>query len=110
MGQKPVIDILEARYSKEDTGVIDKWYDEVHFPILLRSKYIRSIARYKVMSGSEEFVRYFIICKYDSEEDFEAFKASEEFQEAGKDRPKTRVEEAHSGPPIHCELVKEWVK
>jgi hypothetical protein len=109
MGQMPVIDILEARYPKKDAGAIDKWYDEVHFPILFRSNKLRSIARYKVIDSSAEFVRYFIICRYDSENDFEVFKASREFREAGKGRPDPGGE-THAGPPVHCELVKEWVK
>jgi hypothetical protein len=107
MGQKPVIDILEASYPKKDAGVIDSWYDEVHIPILFRSNKLRAIARYQVIDSSAEFVRYFIICKYDSEKDFAAFRASREFREAGKDRPNLG---GKTHPPVHCELVKEWVK
>ena len=110
MGNTQVIDILEHRYHGKDADEIDQWYHEIHIPILFKSDKVRSIARYKVTGESSEFVRYFVICKYDSEQDFEEFLASQEFRDAGEGRPEKLSPEIHDVRPIHCELVREWVK
>ncbi len=108
--QKPVIDILEARCLTKDDAAVSKWYEEVHMPILFKSNKLQAIARYKVLGDSSEFVRYFIICQYHNQKDFEEFRTSQEFKDAGKDKPESLSLKIQSVPPIHCELVREWVK
>jgi hypothetical protein len=109
MPDNPVVDILEARYRTEDEEAVNKWYDEFHMPVLFKSKYVRSIARYKVPSGSPDYVRYFTILRYDSQSDFEKFLASPEFAAAGEKSPEMQSIKIEGGPPVHGELAKEWV-
>lgn len=110
MPDKPVIDILEAHYRTEDEEKINKWYHEVHIPILFKSKKLREVARYKVIGDSPDSVRYLTICKYDNPKDFEEFRTSPEFDAAGEKTPEMQSVRINTNPPIHCELIKEWIK
>lgn len=106
----PVIDILEARCLVKDDTEVSKWYNEVHLPILSKSNKVQSLARYKVVEPNSKMVRYFVICKYNSQKEFEEFRASQEFKDAGKDKPESLSLKIQSFPPIHCALIREWVK
>jgi hypothetical protein len=106
----PVIDILEAQYPVQDDAELSRWYNEVHLPILIKSDKVQSIARYKVLDKSSQIVRYIIICKYNSQQDFEEFRGSQEFKDAGNDKPVNLADKIPPARPIHCELVKEWRK
>jgi hypothetical protein len=106
MDQTPVIDILESRFYKKDDENVNQWYNEIHMPVLMKSNKVQSISIYKVREDSSEFIKYFIICKYGNQKDFEAFLASQEFREAGNDTPCS----LKTFTPVHCELVKEWIR
>ena len=106
MDLTPVIDILESQFRRKDEPKVNQWYNEIHMPILMKSNKVQSISIYKAMGDSADLVRYFIICKYASQKDFEAFLASQEFKEAGKDSPDNQTLKTYR--PVHCELVREW--
>jgi hypothetical protein len=108
MDHTPVIDILESQYRKEDDASVNRWYNEIHMPILMKSDKVKSISIYKAMGDSSDFVRYFIICKYASQKDFESFLASQEFEDAGKDSLDSQT--LKTNRPVHCEMVREWIQ
>lgn len=108
MPESQVIDILEAQCRTEDEEIVNKWYNEFHMPVLFKSGKLCTVSRYKVMGGSPDIVRFFTICKYDSEETFKEFLASPEFEAAGEKSPEMKSVKINNSPPIHCELIKEW--
>jgi len=108
MPNKPVIDILEACCRVEDEEIVNRWYNEVHIPILFRSGKLKTVSRYKAVGGPPGTVRFFTICSYDNPKDFEDFLTCPEFAAAGKKSPEMQSVKMDNSPPVHCVLDKEW--
>jgi len=83
----------------------NKWYDEVHIPMLMKFKGIKKVTRYKVPDNNKEKGSYLAIYEYDSKDDMAALNASPEFKaaidemnESWKNQP--LVKWAMAGEPV----------
>jgi hypothetical protein len=52
MPGKPVINIVATRCQPVDDEKFNRWYNEVHIPMLLKYKKLLGVARYKVITES----------------------------------------------------------
>ena len=48
MADKPVINIVGTRCQPDDDAKFNKWYNEVHIPMLLKCKELKGVTRYKI--------------------------------------------------------------
>jgi uncharacterized protein (TIGR02118 family) len=80
MAKKPIINVVTTRCHTKDEAKFNKWYNEVHVPMLKKYKGVKRVARYKVL-GSET-PQYLAVYHFDSVEDFQAFSQSPEFKAA----------------------------
>jgi heme-degrading monooxygenase HmoA len=77
--------ILNMVYSEcpaENDTRFNRWYNEVHVPLLFKYPGLKKVTRYQRLGDNREQAKYLAIYEYDTPEDLEAFPKSEEFQAA----------------------------
>ena len=78
METKPIIHIVGTRCRPEDEEKFNKWYDEIHIPLVLKFKGVKEVARYKIINESEKYPTYLAIYKFESQNAYEAYLTSPE--------------------------------
>ena len=109
MKEKPMINIRAIQCQPEFDEKFNKWYEEVHIPMLFKSKEVKEVTRYKLIDGTEEDPKYLTIYKFDSLSDFEAF-------DTGPERAAAREEMRETWPEggfeskwrLRYEVMKTW--
>ncbi len=82
MTDKPIILIRATQCQPEVEEKFNKWYDEIHIPLLLKFKGITEVTRYKLMTETEEYPKYLAIYTFESQSAFEAYETSPELAAA----------------------------
>ncbi len=109
METKPVINILGTRCRPEDEEKFNKWYEEVHIPLLLRFKGLRAVTRYKITGEAEEYPKYLTIYKFDSQEAYQAYETSPELAAAREEMRETWKEGGFEIKwRVQYESMKTW--
>jgi len=109
METKPVINIVGTRCRPEDEGKFNKWYAEVHIPMLLRFKGLKAVTRYKIINEAEEYPKYLAIYKFESQQAYEAYETSPELVAAREERDETWKERGFEVKwRVQYEPMKTW--
>ncbi len=108
MPDKPVINIVATQCQPADDAKFNKWYNEVHIPMLLKFKKLKGVARYKVIGKPGDLPKYIAIYKFPSLKDFEEFGKSSELAAAQKEMQGTWGQKIELTSRIQYELIKEW--
>jgi hypothetical protein len=85
MAAHQIIQIVASQSSPEKEKVYNKWYTEVHVPMLFGYKGLKQASRYKLIGDNKNVSRYLAIYEFDDAESMAAFSESKEFAEAVKD-------------------------
>ena len=56
----------------------NRWYDEVHVPMLLKFHGISAVTRYQILEANEDYPKYLTGYQFESEEAFESYGKSQE--------------------------------
>jgi len=105
MSKARIINIVATECKPENDAQFNKWYDEVHIPMLMKYKGIKKVTRYKVIEN-EGKPRYLAVYEYDSRADYDGLSKSPEFQAAIAEMQETwkgkmpDIRFAISGEPI----------
>lgn len=89
METKPIIHIVATRCQPEDEEKFNRWYDEIHIPLLLKFKGIKGVTRYKIIHETEEYPKYLTIYKFESQNAYEAYETSPELAAAREEMRET---------------------
>jgi uncharacterized protein (TIGR02118 family) len=108
MADKPMINIVATQCQPVDEDKFNKWYNEVHIPMLMKNKLLKGVTRYKSLSESGKSPRYIAIYKYASAKDFEAYNKSPELAAALKEMQGTWGTKIELTSRIQYEIVKEF--
>jgi uncharacterized protein (TIGR02118 family) len=82
MAKSRVINIVATECIPADEAKFNKWYNEVHIPMLMKFKGIKKVTRYKVTDESQDKPKFLAIYEYDSKADMAAINTSPEFKAA----------------------------
>ena len=104
-----IIQIVASQSSPEKEAKFDKWYTEVHVPMLFEFNGVKQASRYQRIGENEECAKYLAIYEFESKEALESFPRSPEFAAAIDDFEKQR-EEVGFGIKwaASYELIKSW--
>jgi hypothetical protein len=111
MAKARFINIVTTECSPEEEAQVNKWYNEVHIPMLLKYKALKKVARYQIPSDKKDKLNYMAIYEYDSKDTMTACGSSPEFKAAIAEMDQTwkgksfKIKGAVSGEPI-----KAWEK
>jgi uncharacterized protein (TIGR02118 family) len=82
MAKDRIINIVATECIPGDEAKFNKWYNEVHIPMIMKFKGVKKVTRYKVTGESTGKGKYMAIYEYDSAADMAACNASPEFKAA----------------------------
>ena len=82
MGSESILNIVATECRPEDEKKFNKWYNEVHIPLLFKYKGIKKVRRYQKIGGTEEITKYLAFYEFESKEDLDALHKSPEFATA----------------------------
>jgi len=108
MAGKQVIFIVGTQCQPKDDAKFNKWYNEVHIPMLMKSGYVKGVARYKTIGEAGEPPRYIAIYKFANMQDFKAHEASPARDAAIKEMQESWGAEVELTSRVQYELLKEW--
>jgi uncharacterized protein (TIGR02118 family) len=106
MAKARILNIVATECAPENDAKFNKWYNEVHIPLLMKYKGIKKVTRYKMFQAKEERPRYLAVYEYENKEDLNNMMASPEFKAAREEMEQTwkgqmfEVKWAVSGEPI----------
>ncbi len=89
MGKKPVLNMVATQCQPEVEEEFNKWYDEIHIPLLLKFKGIKEVIRYKIINETEEYPTYLTVYEFESQKAYEAFTTSPEYAAAREEMSET---------------------
>lgn len=79
MATTPIINIIATQCRPEVEEKFNRWYDEIHIPLLLKFKGIKEVTRYKIINETEEYPTYLTVYEFESQKTYEAFTTSLEY-------------------------------
>jgi uncharacterized protein (TIGR02118 family) len=108
MPDRKIINIVGTRCRPQDEEKFNKWYNEIHIPMLLKFKGLKGAARYKLAGESAEMPTYIAIYEFASRKDFEDFGQSPEFAAAIEEMQKSWPSGIEILVRTPYELIKKW--
>jgi uncharacterized protein (TIGR02118 family) len=108
MAEKQVIFIVGTRCQPKDDAKFNKWYNEVHIPMLMKSGYIKRVARYKAIGKPGDAPGYLAIYQFASMQDFKAHETSPARDAAIKEMGESWGNQVELTSRVQYELLKEW--
>ncbi|OGO20801.1 MAG: hypothetical protein A2Z15_02060 [Chloroflexi bacterium RBG_16_50_11] len=106
MAKTRIINIVATEIPKENDAKFNKWYNEVHIPMLMKYKGIKKVTRYKMIEDKAKKPKYLAVYEFDTKEDLDALTKSPEFKAAIEEMQGTwkgemvGIKWAVSGEPI----------
>jgi len=89
MEDKAVIHIVATQCHPDDEEKFNKWYDEVHIPLLMKFKGLKKVTRYKAAYEPKDYPKYLTIYEFTSRKDFAAYEKSPELAAARQEMSET---------------------
>jgi len=101
--------IVASQSSPEKEDEYNRWYTEVHLPLLFGYRGVKKASRYRRTGDDDKSGKYLAIYEFESEEALEAFPESPEFKAAIQDFENMK-EEVGFDPKwsTSYELIKSW--
>jgi uncharacterized protein (TIGR02118 family) len=86
---KRVVNMVATQCLPEHEQEFNKWYDEVHIPLLFKFKGMTNVNRYKMSNGPGDFPKYLAIYEFEDQKAFDAFGNSPEMAAARAEMDQT---------------------
>jgi len=82
MAKDTILNIVATECPAEDEERFNKWYNEVHIPMLLPYKGLKRVGRYRLAGDSKEHAKYLAIYEFENKKAIESFHTSPELAAA----------------------------
>jgi uncharacterized protein (TIGR02118 family) len=83
MAKARMLNIVATESPPRNDAKFNKWYNEVHIPLLFKYRGLKKVTRYQLMgNGGSQTAKYLAIYEYDSKDEMDAFPSSPEFKAA----------------------------
>ena len=111
MENKPVIHVVATQCKPEVEEEFNKWYDEVHVPLLFKFRGMKKVTRFKILKDTGEYPKYLAIYEFESRKDYEEYAASPELAAGQKEVAETWKESVFDIKwRVQYEAMKIWQK
>ncbi len=108
MAKARIINAVATECAPENDVKFNKWYNEVHVPMLMKYKGIKKVTRYRMIDAKPRFLAVY---EYDSREDLDNLPNSPEFKAAIAEMGETWKGAMPTITwAISCEPIKVWGK
>jgi hypothetical protein len=85
MPEEYVLTIVGTECVPGNEARFNKWYNEVHVPMLFKYKGIKKVTRYELSGEAPGQCRFLALYEFENKKAFEGFRNSKEFAEAMKE-------------------------
>jgi heme-degrading monooxygenase HmoA len=82
------VNMIASKCRPQDEERFIKWWAEVHIPLLLKFKGLKSVTRYKLATDDKNAAPYIAIQEFSTQADMEAFEKSPELATAREEMKK----------------------
>lgn len=90
----PAIFITGNQCAPKQEEKFNKWYNEIHIPMLLKSRHLLGVTRYKLSSAVKgDLPNYLTVYEFKDSEALEAWFSGTEVSESRKEREETWAED-----------------
>lgn len=95
----------------EHDTAYNRWFNEVHIPMLLKFKGLKAVWRGKLLGEAADQPKYVVAYQFDSQKDYEAYQNSAERQAALEEMEESRKEMPFQVKwRLPLEILKIWEK
>ena len=106
-----VINIVATECKPEVEEEFNKWYNEVHIPLLFRYKGMNKVTRYKIAEKTDEFPTYICLYEFGSPAEYQGYSESKELAEARAEMKETWAKGGWEiKSRVQYEEMKTWEK
>jgi len=106
-----VINMVTTECKPEVEEKFNKWYNEVHVPLLSKYKGMKKVTRYKILNKTDEFPTYLCIYEFDSPAEYQGYSNSQELADARAEMNETWKEGGWEIKwRVQYEEMKTWQK
>ncbi|MFC1929663.1 EthD family reductase [Chloroflexota bacterium] len=109
MEAKSVINMRGIDCPPELEEKFNKWYEETHIPMLLKTGEVRSVTRYKRAGDDGNYPKYLAVYEFENQQAFEKYKNSPEMVAALEDVKKTWPDKKYESKwSTQYEAMRTW--
>lgn len=106
-----VINIVATECQPELEEKFNKWYNEVHIPLLFKYKGMKKVTRYKILNKTGEFPTYLAIYEFESPSEYQGYTNSQELADGRAEMNETWKEGGFEIKwRVQYEEMKTWEK
>ena len=106
-----VINMVATECQPEVEEAFNKWYDEVHIPMLFKYKGMTKVTRYKILNKTGEFPSYLAVYEFENMPEYQAYEKSPEIVDARAEMKETWKEGGWEIKwRVQYEEIKTWKK
>jgi antibiotic biosynthesis monooxygenase (ABM) superfamily enzyme len=106
-----IINMVVSECQPEVEEEFNKWYDEIHIPMLFKYKGMTKVTRYKVLDQSGEHPSYLAVYEFEDRPTYQAYENSPEIVEARAEMKETWKEGGWEiKQRVQYEELKTWEK
>jgi hypothetical protein len=77
-----VINMVATECQPEVEEKFNKWYNEVHVPLLFKFQGMKKVTRYKILNKTDELPTYICIYEFGNPSEFQSYSESKELADA----------------------------
>ena len=111
MSSKPMMNLVATQCRPEVEEKFNKWYDEIHVPMLMKFKGMKEVTRFKPINRTDEHPIYLAAYLFENQEAFKAYGNSPELAAALEEMNGTWKEEGFKVVSrVQYEPIKTWGK
>jgi len=109
MAKARIINIVTTECPPEMDAKFNKWYNEVHIPMLMKYKGIKKVTRYKTVEAPGARPKYIAVYEYDDQAALTGQFGSPEFKAVREEMEQTRKSLTFDlKGAMSCEPIKTW--
>jgi hypothetical protein len=111
MAKARILNIMATECPSEDDAKFNKWYNEVHIPLLFKYRGLKKVTRYELMGNNGgQGAKYLAIYEYENKDEMNAFPKSPEFKTAIDEMNETWKGVMFVKWAANYEPIKTWEK
>ena len=111
MPNNRIIQIVASESTPEKEEAFNKWYTEVHVPMLFAYEGVKQASRYQRIGDDENGAKFLAIYEFETKEAMDAFPESDAFTDAIEDFEKNKEAVGFTAKWVASyELVKSYEK
>jgi uncharacterized protein (TIGR02118 family) len=109
MNSGQTIQLVGIDCQPEAEDRFNKWYEEVHIPLLLKFPQLKKVTRFRIPKTAPDYPKYLTMMEFDNRDACEAYNSSAELAAAREDSKQTWGGKGYEIKwRVQYEVLKEW--